>query len=111
MDPLSITASLTALLGLAATVIRSGYAVAQAMKDFQEDHNSLAVEIKQLSGILYRLKPLAIELDNLSALGDVQSQRRTLQSGGSKAPDECKHVLSFLRRLTDGPVCCHYRGL
>jgi hypothetical protein len=66
MDPLSVSASITALLSLAGTIIHKSYAYGAGVRGAPEEIDNFSREIVVLTGILTGLKSL---VDALSANG------------------------------------------
>lgn len=61
MDPLSLTASIAGLVGLADVVFRTGHKYYKAAKESQTDVKNLLDEVKALSLLLHQLSFVATE--------------------------------------------------
>ena len=61
MEALSISASFAGLLGLASSIIVTGYGFVRQIQSFESDQTSLLNEVAQLSGILHALHPYTLK--------------------------------------------------
>lgn len=67
MDPLSITASVVALLGFASQLVKGGYAIGQSVREFRKEILIITDEVALLVGVLHSLLPSISEVSDASA--------------------------------------------
>jgi len=93
MDPLSVTASIAGLIGLADIVIRNGYKYVKKVKEADKAVASLVTEVNLLSGTLHSLRNIAegLESDTAPIIATTKMQHI----------DSCQQTLRKVQRILD----------
>lgn len=91
MDPLSLAASLTALISVATNLVKTGYALVQSMRELRKELESVTDEVALLAGVMQALLPsatdkalLSLESELLSGSSDIQSSKSTPSDSDSE---------------------------
>ena len=95
MDPLSVTASIIAVLQVSGAVVSICYDYRNAVKDAVKEATQITDEVKSLQDVLERLLKLA-ELEIARGSSRLQAMQHLVQPDG--ALPRCQDDLSTLRR-------------